>query len=284
MRSEVYDFAVGDYFGLENKANGPNSGMMTVRYQMIHILTKQLSVTGDSVTYSAQRQSYIPALPNGTGGSTPPSYSIDTFAFMHKYLNTAYSPAIWDHVFGNTATQFWDSDTNECYNSIDTIIPSPFCINNSGQAYHFGMHIDNMDSCSIEPQISDYYAYSHAGGPYGGKECPGDPTVESFLVELFYVVHNGIECGQFPNFFLGTSELSVPTITIYPNPASNVLNLDGLKSQSTGRVCELNGAVLRDEILVIDNQINIDFLQPGFYLLYLQGENGVSFVRRFSKL
>ncbi|MNJ84057.1 hypothetical protein D3C87_14970 [compost metagenome] len=284
MRSEVYDFSIGDYFGLENKADGPNSGMMTVRYQMIHILTKELSVTGDSVTYSAQRQLYVPELPDGSGGTIPPSYSIDTFTFMHKQLNTPYSPEIWDDVFGNTVTQFWDSDTNECYNSMDTIIPSPLCINNSGQAYHFGMHIHNMDSCSLEPYISDYYAYSHAGGPYGGFEQPGDPSHWSYLIDIFYVSHNGVACGQFPEFFLSTTELSVPTLTIYPNPASDVLNIEGLKTQSTARICELNGAVLRDKIPVINNQINIDFLQPGFYLLHLQGENSASFVRRFSKL
>lgn len=284
MRSEVYDFTVGDYFGLKNKATDLNIGMITVRYQMIHILTKQLSVTGDSVTYSAQRQIYIPELPNGSGGGFPSSYSIDTFTFMHKQLNALYSPEIWDHVFGNTATQFWDADTNECYQSLDTLIPSPWCFNNSGQANHFGMHLGNSDSCEIEPYWSDYYAYSHAGGPYGGKEHPGDPTEQSFLVELFYVVHNGVECGQFPDFFLGTSEFSVPTIVIYPNPVSDVLNLEGLKVQSNARICALNGAVLHDEIQVIDNRITLEFLPPGFYLLYLKSENGEAFVQRFTKL
>lgn len=284
MRSEVYDFSIGDYFGLKNKATHQNVGMITVRYQMMHILTKQLSVTGDSVTYSAQRQIYIPELPNGSGGGIPASYSIDTFTFMHKQLNTPYSPEIWDHVFGNTTTQFWDADTNECYQSLDTLIPSPWCFNNSGQANHFGMHLGNSDSCEIEPYWSDYYAYSHAGGPYGGKERPGDPTEQSFLVELFYVVHNGVECGQFPEFFLGNSELSVPDFVIYPNPASDVLNLEGLTVQSNALICELNGAVLYDEIPVIDNRITIDFLQPGFYLLYLQSENGMSYVQRFTKL
>lgn len=284
MRSEVYDFSIGDYFGLKNKATYQNIGMITVRYQMMHILTKQLSLTGDSVTYSAQRQIYIPELPNGSGGGIPPSYSIDTFTFMHKQLNTLYSPEIWDHVFGNTATQFWDADTNECYQSLDTLIPSPWCFNNSGQANHFGMHLGNSDSCEIEPYWSDYYAYSHAGGPYGGKERPGDPTEQSFLVELFYVVHNGVECGQFPEFFLGNSELSDPDFVIYPNPASDVLNLEGLTVQSSVRICDLNGAVLQGEIPVIDNRITIDFLHPGFYLLYLQNENGMSFVKRFTKL
>lgn len=283
MRSEVYDFTVGDYFGLENKATHQSIGMITFRYQMIHILTKQLSATGDLVNYSAQRQTYFPPLPNGSGGITPTSYSVDTFTFIHANLNAPYSPGSGDHVFGNYATWFWESDATGCYNSVDTLIPSPWCFNNSGQAYHFGMDISNMDSCDLEPLISDYHAYSHAGGPYGGKQRPGDPTEQSFLVNLFYVVHNGVECGELPDFFLGTSELSVPTIVIYPNPASGVLNLEGLTSQYTAHVCDLNGAVLSNGIPVIDNQVNIEFLRSGFYLLYLRGENGTSFVQRFSK-
>lgn len=283
MRSEVYDFTVDDYFGLENKANSPNSGMITVGYQMIHILAKQLSVTGDSVTYLAQRQTYIPELPNGTGGSIPPSYSIDTFAFMHTYLNTVYSPAIWDNVFGNTVTHFWDSDTNECYNSIDTIIPSPFCINNSGQAYHFGMHIHNMDSCGIEPYMSDYYAYSHAGGPYGGKECPGDPTAQSFLVELFYVVHNGVECGQFPDFFLGLGQHDQLSLEIFPNPVRDKLTIRGVESIQTFLITSSDGKIIDDLSIENDTVIDVTNLDNGIYFLQLTDNTGRNGIVRFVK-
>ncbi len=284
MRSEVYDFTVGDYFGLENKATVPNSGMITVGYQMMHILAKQLSVTGDSVTYLAQRQTYIPALPNGSGGGTPPSYSIDTFAFMHRDLNTPFSPEIWEDVFGNNVTHFWDSDTNECYNSLDTLIPSPWCFNNSGQAYHFGMHINDMDSCgSIEPLISDYYAYSHAGGPYGGKERPGDPTEQSFLVELFYVTHMGLECGQFPDFFLGLEQYDQLLIEVFPNPVCDKLTVQGVESIQRFSVTSLDGKMIDGLTLENDTVIDVTNLHNGIYFLHMKDYNGRNGTVRFVK-
>lgn len=284
MRSEVYDFSVGDYFGLKNKATYQGMGMLTVRYQMFHILTKQLSVTGDSVTYSAQRQSYFPPLPSGSGGITPPSYSVDTFAFIHTNLNTPYSPAIWDHVFGNYATWFWESDTTGCYSSVDTIIPSPWCFNNSGQAYHFGMHIGNMDSCiTIEPFISDYYAYSHAGGPYGGKECPGDPSVPSFWVELFYVVHNGVECGQFPDFFLGLEDYNRLSLEVYPNPVDDKLTIRGVESIQSFLITSSDGKMIGGVTLENNNIIDVAHLKKGIYFLHLKDFSGRNGTIRFVK-
>jgi hypothetical protein len=283
MRSEVYDFTIGDYFGLENKASVSGSGIMTVRYQMIHILTKQLSATTDSVTYSAQRQTYFPSLPNGSGGGTTPSYSIDTFTFMHTNLNTAFSPEIWDNVFGNSVTHFWDSDTNECYNALDTLIPSPWCFNNSGQASHFGMHINNPDSCELEASSSDYYAYSHAGGPYGGKGPSGDPTELTLLVELFYVVHNGVECGQFPTFFLGISEETQLVLNVSPNPAQDKITVLGITAIGTCTVLSSDGKNVSQKIAWKENEVDVSSLDSGTYFLKVTDESGKTGTVRFVK-
>ncbi len=284
MRSEVYDFSVGNYYGLEFRANVSGSfNMYTVRYQMFHILSKQLSATTDSVTYTAQRQTYIPPLPNGTGGSTPSSYDIDTITFMHESLNAVYSPNTWDQVFGNTASQFWDSDTNECYTSLDTLIPSPLCFSNSGQAYHFGMHINNMDSCSLEPLISDYYAYSNAGGPYGGVQNPGDPTFQNYLVELFYVVHNGIACGQFPDFFLNAGENKQLLLKVYPNPAVDELIITGISGIKNCTILTAEGKLVGAPISWKDNVVEVSELSPGIYFLQLEDHAGKSGIVKFMK-
>lgn len=283
MRSEVYDFTVGDYFGLKNSATHQSMGMITYRYQMIHILTKQLSGTGDLVNYSAQRQTYFPPLPNGSGGITPPSYSVDTFAFTHANLNSPYSPGSGDHVFGNYATWFWESNATGCYNSVDTIIPSPWCFNNSGQAYHFGMTPDDMDSCELEPLISDYRVYSHAGGPYGGKQRPGDPTEQSFLVNLFYVVHNGVECGEFPDFFLGIDDYKQLSLEIYPNPVNDKLTILGVESIQSFLVTTSDGKTVGEVGLENDTVIDVTNLQKGIYFLYLTDFSGKSGTIRFVK-
>lgn len=283
MRSEVYDFTVGDYFGLNNSASHQSMGMITYRYQMIHILTKQLSPTGDVVNYSAQRQTYFPPLPNGSGGITPPSYSVDTFAFTHTNLNSPYSPTPSDHVFGNYATWFWESDSTGCYNSVDTLTPSPWCFNNSGQVYHFGMHPDNMDSCDLEPLISDYRVYSHAGGPYGGKQRPGDPTEQSFLVNLFYVVHNGVECGEFPEFFLGLEDYNRLSLEVYPNPVDNKLTIRGVESIQSFLVTSSDGKMMGGVALENNNIIDVTHLKKGIYFLHLNDFSGRNGTIRFVK-
>lgn len=285
MRSEVYDFSVGNYYGLKFRANASGSTTMyTVRYQLFHILSKQLSVTTDSVTYTAQRQTYIPPLPNGSGGAFPSSYSLDTVTFMHQSLNVAYSPEIFDNVFGNPVSHFWDTNTNECYTALDTLIPSPLCFNNSGQANHFGMHLNIMDSCpTIEPYISDYYAYSHAGGPYGGKQNPGDPTVANYLVELFYVVHNGVECGQLPDFFLNTNENNQLVLNAYPNPVVDELIISGISGIKNCTVFTTEGKSASSQISWKDNVVEVSKLAPGVYFLQLEDNSGKSGIVKFMK-
>jgi hypothetical protein len=285
MRSEVYDFSVGNYYGLEFRANMSGSTTMyTVRYQLFHILSRQLSVTTDSVTYTAQRQTYIPPLPNGSGGATPASYAMDTITFMHQFLNVAYTPEIFDNVFGNTVSHFWDTNTNECYTALDTLIPSPLCLNNSGQANHFGMHLNIMDSCpTIEPYISDYYAYSHAGGPYGGKQNPGDPTVANYLVELFFVVHNGVQCGQLPDFFLNTNENHQLVLHAYPNPVLNELIISGISEIKNCTVLTTEGKSASSQISWKDNVVEVSKLAPGVYFLQLEDNSGKSGMVKFMK-
>lgn len=285
MRSEVYDFSVGNYYGLKFRANASGSSTMyTVRYQMFHILSKQLSVTTDSVTYVAQRQTYIPPLSNGSGGATPASYDLDTITFMHQSLNMAYSPDMFDNVFGNIVSHFWDPNTNECYTALDTLIPSPLCFNNSGQANHFGMHLNIMDSCpGLEPYISDYYAYSHAGGPYGGKQNPGDPTVASFLVELFFVVHNGVECGQLPDFFLNTAENKRLFLNAYPNPAVNELVVTGISDIKNCTLLTAEGKTATSYISWKNNVLDVSKLSSGTYFLQLEDSSGKSGIAKFVK-
>lgn len=285
MRSEVYDFSIGNYYGLKFRSNTSGSTTMyTVRYQLFHILSRQLSVTTDSVTYTAQRQTYIPPLPNGSGGAFPSSYSLDTVTFMHQSLNVAYSPEIFDYVFGNPVSHFWDTNTNECYTALDTLIPSPLCFNNSGQANHFGMHLNIMDSCpTVEPYISDYYAYSHAGGPYGGKQNPGDPSVTSYLVELFFVVHNGVECGQLPDFFLSTGENEQLVLSVYPNPVVDELTISGISGIKNCAVFTTEGRSVSSHVSWKDNVVEVSKLAPGVYFLQLEDNSGKSGIVKFMK-
>lgn len=285
MRSEVYDFSVGDYFGLEHKASTSSLPLLVVRNEMFHIISKVLSVTSDSVTYIAERQTYIPALPNGSGGSYPSSYSIDTITFSHVQLNSPYSPAIWDSVFGNNMQRFFESDTNDCYNPLDTLIPSPLCINNSGVAAHFGMfvNVNSMDSCGMEPYFSEYFAYSHAGGPYGGMSCPGDPTVPQYYISLKYVDHVGVACGEFPSFFVGVGENEQIQLTLFPNPTRGKLSLQGIEQIVACEVFTAEGKNVSDNITWNGIDVDVTKLSSGSYILKVIDASNKIGVARFVK-
>lgn len=285
MRSEVYDFSVGDYFGLEHKSAYNGSPLYTVRHQMFHILSKQLSVTADSVNYIAERQTYIPALPNGSGGATAPSYSIDTISFLYKQLNSPFSPLISGHTFGNSLNVFYENPTNECYNPYDSLIPSPLCINNSGQAINFGMepYFNDSDTCAFEPYVSSYIAYSHAGGPYGGMSCPGDPTVPQYYISLKYVDHNGVSCGTFPSFFVGVAENEQFQLTIFPNPTRGKLSLQGIKQIVACEVFTAEGKNVSDNITWNGIEVDVTKLSSGSFVLKVIDASNKIGVARFVK-
>lgn len=280
-RSEVYDFSIGDYFGIEHKSKNVMSAVIPVRYQMFHILSKQMSITTDTVTYVAERQTYIPQLPDGNGGSFPSSYSIDTISFSHDELNQPYTPEINGHVFGNDVNCFWVSDTNECYSVVNAQNPSSLCISNSGVMVYYGMHINDIDSCELEPITSEYFAYSHAGGPFGGKDCVGDPTFQTYLIELNYVLHDGVACGTFPGFFVNINELQQELqLLAYPNPTKNSTTITGISVIAKIYLTSSNGMDVTGEISNNNNQLDISKLSSGVYTLKVIDEFGnIGFIR-----
>jgi Secretion system C-terminal sorting domain len=286
MRSEVYDFSVGDYFGLEHKAaSGSSSSLLVVRNEMFHVLSKQLSITTDSVVYSVERQTYIPALPNGSGGTYPPIYTVDTITILHTQLNSPFSAGISDHVFGNILYMFYEDPTNECYSPFDTLIPSPLCINNSGQAVSFGMNpnLNGSDTCAIEPYISSYIAYSHAGGPYGGMECPGDLTVSQYLIHLKFVNHNGVACGEFPGFFVGLEDFTTLELALYPNPSETNLVIEGISSIATLILISSDGKDITRDVSWNQLTVNVEQLSSGIYYLLVSDPTGKCGTIRFTK-
>lgn len=285
LRSEVYDFSIGDYFGLEHKSSNNGSPLYSVRYQMFHILSKQLSITADSVSYVAERQTYIPALPNGSGGATTPSYDIDTVSFLYKELNSPFSPLISNHTFGNSLNVFYENPTDECYNPFDSLMPSPLCINNSGQAVNFGMdpYFNDSDTCAFEPFVSSYFAYSHAGGPYGGVYNPGDPTTPQYFIDLNFVNHNGVACGNFPGFFVAVDEVNALELTVYPNPASTNLVVEGISSIATLNMRSSDGKDVSNKVNWNQLTIDVQQLSPGVYFLFVTDPSGKNGMIRFTK-
>lgn len=266
LRSEVYDFAIGDYYGIKHRANASgNPNIYTWKIQMFHILDKELSITGDSVTYSAQRQTYFPSIQ----GSNP-SLEIDTFQFSHFNLNSAYSPTDYDQTFGNSLEYFWYIDTTGCYMADSSSSSSNFCPGVINQKMECSMQIDIMDSCnSSKPYVSSHEVFSHAGGPYGGQYNPADPSIPARFIDLDYVNHNGIECGTFPDYFLGLKERNQLNISVSPNPATDKLSVSGIEGIKSFTISSFEGKMVNNVVLDAGNNLDVSKLTAGIYFLCL---------------
>lgn len=280
LRSEVYDFAIGDYYGIKHRANASgNPNIYTWKIQMFHILDKELSVTGDSVTYSAQRQTYFPSIQ----GSTP-SLEIDTFQFSHFNLNSAYSPTDFDQTFGNSLEFFWYIDTTNCYVADSSSSSSNFCPGVINQKMECSMQIDIMDSCnSSKPYVSSHEVFSHAGGPYGGQYNPADPSIPARFIDLDYVNHNGMECGTFPDYFLSLKELDQLKISVFPNPAKDKLAVTGIEAIKSFSITTSEGKMVDHVRLDALNNLDVSKLTAGIYFLRLTDNRDKSGMVRFMK-
>lgn len=82
---------------------------------------------------------------------------------------------------------------------------------------------------------------------------------------------------------LGTIEVLKPkNLRLYPNPATNVLNLNTDTLIKSATIITVNGQRL-DAKLTGSNQINVENLQNGFYILEVIAEDGVAVYKNFIK-
>ena len=69
-------------------------------------------------------------------------------------------------------------------------------------------------------------------------------------------------------------------VTLFPNPASEDVNLTftGMQGDAKVSIVNLTGSVVFDQKINITNQnvkINLPNLQPGFYLVYIKSDDAI---------
>jgi hypothetical protein len=68
-------------------------------------------------------------------------------------------------------------------------------------------------------------------------------------------------------------------IKIYPNPATTVLHFEGMENPFDIKVYNLHGKILRVQRNVSSNQININDLQEGFYIIEIKTADRKEFLK-----
>lgn len=81
---------------------------------------------------------------------------------------------------------------------------------------------------------------------------------------------------------LKVAEASAATIGIYPNPASDVINIKSQTALSSAQIVDLSGRVVYSALLSSES-IDVKSLTTGIYILKLQAADGKTFSRKFTK-
>lgn len=86
-----------------------------------------------------------------------------------------------------------------------------------------------------------------------------------------------------PYTIVGINDLEVLSCSVYPNPAINVLHVDGLQQPAKGMIYSTQGNLVQMHTLSTGtSQLNVQQLPAGAYFLHLD-VNGKTIVRQFIK-
>lgn len=121
----------------------------------------------------------------------------------------------------------------------------------------------------------------------------GNRTINNMAVnagETYYIVISSWPSPQTVAYTLnivdgalGTNDIQVPKgLKIFPNPVTNLLNVDTNAAIRNVSIISVNGQRL-DLRLINDKQINVENLPNGFYILELTSTEGVKMHKNFIK-
>lgn len=68
-------------------------------------------------------------------------------------------------------------------------------------------------------------------------------------------------------------------VSIYPNPASNVLRLSNIDQKTNVKICNIDGKIIRDTFAFPDTDVNIEAIENGLYFIVLDNKLTLKFLK-----
>lgn len=199
------------------------------------------------------------------------------------------------------------SVTDDTANYLDSYDPqtvtNPTCgTTNYGNQYHSGNDViyaytavaDGMIKAEIPSAIAwtgmfIYTDCANIGITYAACATgvsAGPRIINNFAVtagQTYFIYISSWEAPQTVAYTLNVTEVSLgvnqfqqkKSVVVYPNPATNILQIETDFTVNSTAVYNVNGQRL--EVKLTDNKIAIDHLQSGFYILELNTNEGKVF-------
>jgi photosystem II stability/assembly factor-like uncharacterized protein len=195
------------------------------------------------------------------------------------FTTTGPKPRLWRILNAKIASPKWESITGDMSQSLPI--------------YQIQPHPDKPDSLLFAATAFGLYVSSNNGKNWvKDTRIPNVPIFEMRLRKsdrtLFLFTHGrGVWFIQLRDYLNGDSVTSTEetpnfSVNIYPNPASEVLNIDTKGPLSIAQVFDLNGREILREIKPT-NAIKINDLTKGVYFIKLFDTNGRFITRKFVK-
>lgn len=251
---EVFNFEIGDKFQIKGTADNepPNA-------DRIEIIEKYYSVNEDTLSYIRFHDSYLTYVENGEL-----QYYFWTKTDTVSYTNLDSSIVYFD--LGFQLNQYVENSSALC----DSLI--------NGCAYESGPGFEN-----------DYYIneYGKGLGKTYAYYYSGQGLAVFWRNSLFYYKKGGFECGVSDTLTVGIGEINSQEFkfTIYPNPATSVINIKNgtqfdffhcIITNSMGQI------ILSEQLNGTQNKLNINHLENGIYFLQIMSGNHIT-IRKFIK-
>ena len=85
------------------------------------------------------------------------------------------------------------------------------------------------------------------------------------------IIDGGLDCSSLSANYQGLIALK-----LYPNPAKDIVFIEGLQSQATVKIYSISGKLMCDKIITKDKEIDISKFSAGIYLLKIQENENIS--------
>lgn len=261
---EIYDFHVGDVFEyMEYCTEGAFAGACE-KYLLDTIVSRDETAT--KITYT---------LHEGVGKTIfqfpapvyTYSFSIKTKVIMKGYADMVDTNIMPEETGATVVTYYNPNDTSLChlgsrYSREDGILFNEFEPCGSSVSYKMGVGMISRSVCR--------------------DPSPGPSSHER--IRLVYCVRNGIACGTLVPVFAGLVAANMSGISVYPNPAGDVLNLSFTRAANYScSLVSVTGQQVIDAHFSGSNfVVNIASIAQGVYILTIYDDDGNKYIQRLA--
>ncbi len=256
----VYEFEVGDefHYKLENTYNT----LLYYRYTRNKIISK--NITSSKIYYIIQSDGYIDYI--GGVNTFFNSTFVDSFPVLDTIKDTI--PPCLDSThpyFDSVTSQFGNVN---CY-LIDTIY-----FDSSYNSLVYKISYNAIEHISFK-------IYAKGIGKVFDKDRTWTPIIETINELVYYKDSStGFTWGTPVIFNVGLKEFKQLNFTVYPNPTTNFIQLNGLENSTNNfqLINSIGKAILTGKIE--SNQIDCSTLPSGIYFLKIINKTGSSGIKR----